>query len=234
MENSQCRHHHLGRRLSSCEDRFSLLSPDHLGTLSYPSVTARDGQSIGFDPYCYAGNSMFSQPVPMTASEIPSYVHHPCQAAPASDLEVSQHNRPFHNETSFLDSQCSDEVTSAQHENEAERNDFMPGRVKRKAATHQRKRAKLSLVSNLQYLVICNIITANTSTDINNISSKQGPFRCKWFECKSTCQFSSKTTLFRHLETQHLFPGSWECLNEDCDKKFDRKDNMEEHLRRVH
>ncbi|KAJ5697579.1 hypothetical protein N7488_011263 [Penicillium malachiteum] len=61
-----------------------------------------------------------------------------------------------------------------------------------------------------------------------------GPFKCKWEDCRYPGVFARKAVLMRHIETQHVTPKSFECPDKLCDRSFNRKDNMEEHWRRVH
>ncbi|KAJ5636749.1 Zinc finger C2H2 [Penicillium longicatenatum] len=56
---------------------------------------------------------------------------------------------------------------------------------------------------------------------------------CKWENCRKP-PFQSKGALMRHINTQHVAPRSFKCPDQSCDRFFSRKDNMEEHVRRVH
>ncbi|KAJ5934215.1 hypothetical protein N7466_003762 [Penicillium verhagenii] len=58
-------------------------------------------------------------------------------------------------------------------------------------------------------------------------------FICKWDNCRKP-SFQSKGSLMRHIDTQHVAPRSFKCSEESCNRFFGRKDNMEEHVRRVH
>ncbi|OQD67726.1 hypothetical protein PENPOL_c003G02589 [Penicillium polonicum] len=40
------------------------------------------------------------------------------------------------------------------------------------------------------------------------------PFQCKWKDCRSTQSFGRLNVLWRHIETQHLFPGAYKCHRE--------------------
>lgn len=60
------------------------------------------------------------------------------------------------------------------------------------------------------------------------------PFECKWKGCQSTKSFGRLNVLWRHIETQHLFPGAYKCHREGCGRSFNRKDNLGEHALRVH
>ncbi|KAJ9481007.1 hypothetical protein VN97_g12503 [Penicillium thymicola] len=42
------------------------------------------------------------------------------------------------------------------------------------------------------------------------------PFQCKWKDCRSTQSFDRLNVLWRHIETQHLFPGAYKCHREGC------------------
>ncbi|KAJ5970248.1 uncharacterized protein N7479_000166 [Penicillium vulpinum] len=63
-------------------------------------------------------------------------------------------------------------------------------------------------------------------------SDGQGAFRCTWKNCRYPGVFSCKGVLRRHIKTQHVTPRSFGCP--ECDRLFSRKDNMTEHLGRVH
>lgn len=60
----------------------------------------------------------------------------------------------------------------------------------------------------------------------------RGSFHCYWKDCKYGRVFSRKGVLMRHIETQHVFPRSIDCPV--CGRFFSRKDNMTEHLGRIH
>ncbi|KAJ6128698.1 hypothetical protein N7471_009915 [Penicillium samsonianum] len=57
-------------------------------------------------------------------------------------------------------------------------------------------------------------------------------FQCHWKDCTYRDPFSGKPALLRHIDTQHITPRSFDCPS--CNKSFNRKDNMTEHLGRVH
>ncbi|CAG8898999.1 unnamed protein product [Penicillium egyptiacum] len=59
-----------------------------------------------------------------------------------------------------------------------------------------------------------------------------GTYICNWKDCKYRGMFSRKGVLMRHIETQHVAPHSFDCPV--CGKLFCRRDNMTEHLGRVH
>ena len=62
--------------------------------------------------------------------------------------------------------------------------------------------------------------------------SSQGSFQCCWKDCKYRGTFTRKGLLMRHVETQYVTPRAFDCTI--CGKSFSRKDNMREHLGRVH
>ncbi|KAL2835577.1 hypothetical protein BJY01DRAFT_223439 [Aspergillus pseudoustus] len=57
---------------------------------------------------------------------------------------------------------------------------------------------------------------------------------CEWRGCTYTGTFSRPAQLRRHVDTQHIFPKSFACPAVNCDKTFNRKDNLRLHLRRAH
>ncbi|KAH8427491.1 uncharacterized protein LDX57_005204 [Aspergillus melleus] len=59
------------------------------------------------------------------------------------------------------------------------------------------------------------------------------PIECDWADCTYTGTFSCKAELKRHVETQHIYPGSHECPEPKCDRAFKRRDNLKEHVRRA-
>lgn len=77
-------------------------------------------------------------------------------------------------------------------------------------------------------------LSSASSPTYNERSSLHAGFRCKWEGCRYTGAFGRKFELKRHVETQHIFPNSFECLNSRCNKVYNRKDNLEEHMRRAH
>ncbi|KAJ5357581.1 hypothetical protein N7541_004739, partial [Penicillium brevicompactum] len=62
--------------------------------------------------------------------------------------------------------------------------------------------------------------------------SRRNHFQCLWRGCNYPGVFSRKGVLMRHIETQHVDPHSFDCHK--CDRTFSRKDNMMEHIGRVH
>ncbi|KAL4913350.1 hypothetical protein BDW62DRAFT_192842 [Aspergillus aurantiobrunneus] len=61
-----------------------------------------------------------------------------------------------------------------------------------------------------------------------------GVFKCEWKDCRYMGIFSRKGELQRHVITQHISPGAFECSEPGCRKTFNRLDNMKEHFQRVH
>ncbi|KAJ5780508.1 hypothetical protein N7457_005668 [Penicillium paradoxum] len=64
------------------------------------------------------------------------------------------------------------------------------------------------------------------------VENLHGSYQCEWKDCTYRGSFSRKGVLMRHIETQHVSPRSFNC--HICDRRFSRKDNMVEHLGRVH
>ncbi|KAJ5154535.1 uncharacterized protein N7500_009974 [Penicillium coprophilum] len=60
----------------------------------------------------------------------------------------------------------------------------------------------------------------------------RGTYQCNWRDCKYRGVFSRKGVLMRHIETQHVAPRSFDCPV--CGNLFCRRDNLTEHLGRVH
>ncbi|KAL2825448.1 hypothetical protein BDW59DRAFT_72829 [Aspergillus cavernicola] len=57
---------------------------------------------------------------------------------------------------------------------------------------------------------------------------------CKWEGCTCTRHFTRESELLRHIRYIHLNPRQYTCpINLHC-KPFNRKDNLREHMRRVH
>ncbi|KAJ5701784.1 Zinc finger C2H2 [Penicillium malachiteum] len=62
----------------------------------------------------------------------------------------------------------------------------------------------------------------------------QGHFECGWKNCQKPGPFTRKSVLKRHIDTLHISPRSFVCPSEHCGKSFNRKDNLDDHFRRVH
>lgn len=65
-------------------------------------------------------------------------------------------------------------------------------------------------------------------------SSSQGNFKCEWRGCKYAGAFGRRAELKRHIETKHVYPNNFQCHFARCRKQYNRKDNLEEHLKRSH
>ena len=55
-------------------------------------------------------------------------------------------------------------------------------------------------------------------------------FQCKWKDCRYLGFFKRKGSLVRHLQTLHIDPLSHSCRVQHCDKAFNRKDNLVQHM----
>lgn len=58
--------------------------------------------------------------------------------------------------------------------------------------------------------------------------------KCRWKDCQYTGTFGRKTDLMRHLETQHVSTKAYKCSFPGCGRRFNRDDNLQGHLRKVH
>ncbi|KAF9892673.1 hypothetical protein FE257_001075 [Aspergillus nanangensis] len=66
----------------------------------------------------------------------------------------------------------------------------------------------------------------------NKSTVTEKPLRCGWIGCTHRGTFGRKPELMRHIELIHVSPGSEQCSI--CGKFFNRKDNLGEHVRRMH
>lgn len=57
---------------------------------------------------------------------------------------------------------------------------------------------------------------------------------CKWEGCKYEGSFHRVADLLRHIRTVHISPGSYTCPVAGCLKSFNRRDNLEAHVQRIH
>jgi hypothetical protein len=57
---------------------------------------------------------------------------------------------------------------------------------------------------------------------------------CKWEGCKYEGSFRRVADLLRHIRTVHISPGSYTCPVAGCLKSFNRRDNLEAHVQRIH
>lgn len=64
----------------------------------------------------------------------------------------------------------------------------------------------------------------------NYFSNPDTVFRCTWPGCTST--LGAKRSLTRHIEEKHVHPSAFPCRI--CQKTFSRKDNLKNHMRRIH
>ncbi|KAJ5766882.1 uncharacterized protein N7511_004498 [Penicillium nucicola] len=65
-----------------------------------------------------------------------------------------------------------------------------------------------------------------------NDGDRYGTFRCDWVGCTYDRFFSRKGVLKRHIETQHVSPGAYECPS--CDHTTSRKENLKAHRWSIH
>ncbi|XHG03088.1 hypothetical protein AWENTII_006410 [Aspergillus wentii] len=79
---------------------------------------------------------------------------------------------------------------------------------------------------------------ANASDEQNpkgNLSHKRARrFKCKWEGCPSKPSFNRDVDLLRHVKTIHICPRSYVCYIPGCQKRFNRKDNLTEHIKNYH
>ncbi|OJJ43583.1 hypothetical protein ASPZODRAFT_28239 [Penicilliopsis zonata CBS 506.65] len=59
-------------------------------------------------------------------------------------------------------------------------------------------------------------------------------FRCKWEGCRYSGSFNRIGDLLRHVRNIHVCPRSYPCPVQSCGEIFNRKDNLQEHMRRRH
>lgn len=59
-------------------------------------------------------------------------------------------------------------------------------------------------------------------------------YRCRWEGCQYIGTFGRSTELKRHVETQHISPSSFKCIVPECGKSYNREDNLNSHVWRVH
>nr|KMM68468.1 hypothetical protein CPAG_04795 [Coccidioides posadasii RMSCC 3488] len=90
-----------------------------------------------------------------------------------------------------------------------------------------------------------------SSASINTLSSKRvphtedvqqrghgkscnGTFTCGWNGCKYKGTFQRTEDLIRHVRSIHVQANSYPCPVEGCHRPFNRKDNLDMHIRRRH
>ncbi|KAJ5633266.1 hypothetical protein N7490_009605 [Penicillium lividum] len=59
-------------------------------------------------------------------------------------------------------------------------------------------------------------------------------FKCDWKDCRYTKTFRRKAGLMRHIDTQHISRGAYQCPIPACGSRHNREDNLQVHLRTVH
>ncbi|OQD65752.1 hypothetical protein PENPOL_c005G02259 [Penicillium polonicum] len=86
----------------------------------------------------------------------------------------------------------------------------------------------------LEAEVIGNGINSDETPDVHHQGREQDNpdtvFRCTWPGCTST--LGAKRSLTRHIEEKHVHPSAFPCRI--CQKTFSRKDNLKNHMRRIH
>jgi hypothetical protein len=82
-------------------------------------------------------------------------------------------------------------------------------------------------IAQHSYNISTNMLHSTIPTIVN-------PMRCHWPGCRYAGSFSKKGQLTRHVKTQHISPKSFGCSEPGCGKAFHRKDNLGEHIRRIH
>lgn len=93
------------------------------------------------------------------------------------------------------------------------------------------KRGKITLV----YFVPFKAVTHHWSSLLTHLcylrSCRKNALLCTWEGCKKPGPFSRKSVLVRHSRA-HVDPSAFKC--DHCAKRFNRKDNMNQHVQRVH
>ncbi|EAU31653.1 predicted protein [Aspergillus terreus NIH2624] len=76
-------------------------------------------------------------------------------------------------------------------------------------------------------------VKARRSRRKNVSKSKSGNQRlqCGWNNCDYNGTFGRKAELMRHIDSKHVSPGAHMCPMPNCGRAFNRKDNLDEHLR---
>ncbi|KAL4879222.1 hypothetical protein BJY04DRAFT_96507 [Aspergillus karnatakaensis] len=85
-------------------------------------------------------------------------------------------------------------------------------------------------------------IATPKNKDAGGMSPCDGPvspeaksvFKCDWKDCTYAGVFSREGELIRHVKTKHVTPKSYKCTASNCDRVCSRKDNLAEHVRRIH
>lgn len=144
------------------------------------------------------------------------------------------HEKPF---TTGFESFCPDHHTSTFPANVPSTPNTNQDRVPRKESTSHRvtkKRCGAFQHTSNHYDCLFYVIILLTICVSTLCSSSHPPLECGWKGCERPRPFTDKGTLLRHIKNQHVDPHSFKCPSKGCVKTFSRKDNMEEHLFRVH
>ncbi|KAE8351958.1 hypothetical protein BDV28DRAFT_149508 [Aspergillus coremiiformis] len=80
------------------------------------------------------------------------------------------------------------------------------------------------------------VLSFNGNTQFTSIPRSNRPIRlrCDVVGCSYKGLFGRRAELTRHINTKHRHPASFFCPHQDCYKLFNRKDNLKDHLRRMH
>ncbi|BCS18611.1 uncharacterized protein APUU_11439S [Aspergillus puulaauensis] len=70
------------------------------------------------------------------------------------------------------------------------------------------------------------------SSSRRGVSRTKLRLHCRWSGCAYNGTFGRKADLMRHIDNTHVDPRAHRCLC--CGSLFNRKDNLDEHLLRVH
>ncbi|KAJ5116748.1 hypothetical protein N7456_001096 [Penicillium angulare] len=81
-------------------------------------------------------------------------------------------------------------------------------------------------------------VTSNSEIDQQSGKTgappQEGALKCRWEGCQYVGTFGRSTELKRHVETQHISPNSFKCAVPECGKSYNREDNLNSHVWRVH
>ncbi|PYI09415.1 hypothetical protein BO78DRAFT_415692 [Aspergillus sclerotiicarbonarius CBS 121057] len=66
------------------------------------------------------------------------------------------------------------------------------------------------------------------------VSHPQAPLQCGWAGCTNSKSFNRPADLLRHVRNLHVTPNAYVCRVNNCGRAFNRKDNLMEHIARVH
>ncbi|OGM45475.1 hypothetical protein ABOM_006339 [Aspergillus bombycis] len=79
-----------------------------------------------------------------------------------------------------------------------------------------------------------NLCKGRKITERNTGREYSTKYRCEWAGCRYTGVFGRKEDLKRHIFKIHVSPRSYECPVGNCRRAFNRNDNLQSHLKRVH